>query len=109
MIEKLQFWAGQHQRDLARDGIFLKLSQPSDGLPKNGISAVFTSDRFEVTVELWENGESEFYFLDWEAADRDPNYQVEVTHYDFRYAAELYAALQTLVSRMSPVLSVSQV
>ena len=109
MIEKLQFWAGQHQRDLARDRIFLKLSQPSEGLPKNGISAVFISDRFEATVELWENGESEFYFLDWEAADRDPNYQLEVTHHDFTQAMQLYAALETLVSRMSPVLVVSQV
>jgi len=109
MIEKLLFWAEQHQGDLARNRIFLKLSQPSEGLPKDGISAVLTSDRFEATVELWENGESEFYFLDWEAADRDPNYQAKVTHYDFRNAIELLAALETLVSRMSPVLSVSQV
>ena len=108
MIEKLLYWAEQHQGDLARDRIFLKLSQPSDGLPKNGISAVFTSSRFEATVELWENGESEFYLLDWEAADRDPNYQVEIIHHDFRSGIELYTALETLVSRMSLVLSVSQ-
>lgn len=105
MIEKLQFWAGQHQRDLARDRISLKLSQPSEGLPKNGISAVFISDRFEATVELWENGESEFYFLDWEAADRDPEYQPKVVHHDFTNSSELYAALEHLVNCMSPVMA----
>ena len=101
MIENLQFWAGQHQRDLEGKGIALKLSHPSEGLPKNGISAVFTSDRFEATVELWETGESEFYFLDWKAADRDPEYQVEITHHDFQNEGDLHSSLAVLLERLS--------
>lgn len=101
MIETLQFWARENQSDLEKNGIYLKLSQPSEGLPKNGISAVFTSDRFEATIELWETGESEFYFLDWKAADRDPDYQVDITHHDFQSESELHSSLAALLERLS--------
>lgn len=77
----------------------------SEGLLKNGISAVLKSERFEATIELWETGESEFYFLDWEFADRDPDYQPEVTHYDFAAEKEMLSALNRLVNRLSPVLA----
>lgn len=105
MIDTFRRWALEYGPILKREGISLDLSKGSEGLPKNGISAALKSDRFEATIELWETGESEFYFLDWEAAERDPNVGVVVTHYDFTTAGELYAALDQVISRMSPVLA----
>jgi hypothetical protein len=104
MIEAFRLWFSRNHFLLERDGITFDLSPSSTGLPKNGISAVLKSDRVEVTIELWETGESEFYFLNWEAIERDPNASVVVTHYDFTPVEELYAALDQLVNQMSPVL-----
>lgn len=104
MIEAFRQWFLEHRLVLAPDGISLELSKGSEGLPKNGVYAVLKSDRFEAGVELWETGESEFYFSDWEAAERDPAVGVVVTHHDFTSPAELYTALDELVNRMSLVL-----
>ena len=103
MIEAFYLWFSQNHSLLARDGSSINLSPSSVGLPKNGISAVLRSDRAEITIELWETGESEFYFLDWDAVDLDPAVGVAVKHYDFANKEELYAALDQLVSRMSLV------
>jgi len=105
MIETFRSWLFRNQSLLGRDGITFDLSPSSEGLLKNGVSAVLKSERFEVTIELWETGESEFYFLDWEAADRDLEYQPEVVHHDFSDKSQMFAALEQLVSRMSPVMA----
>lgn len=105
MIDAFRLWFSQNQFLLARDGLTFELSAGSMGLPKNGISAVLKSERVEVTIELWETGESEFYLLDWNTIDRDPEAGVVVMHYDFAEPAALYAALDQLVNRMSPVLA----
>ena len=89
---------------MERDGISLDLSKGSEGLSKNGVYAALKSDHFEAGVELWETGDSEFYFSDWEAVERDPAVGVVVTHHEFKSPAELYAALDELVNRMCPML-----
>ena len=103
MIKAFYLWFSKNHSLLTGDGLSIKLSPMSVGLPKNGISAVLRAGRAEVTIELWETGESEFYFLDWDAVDHDPQAGIVVTHYDFIRVEELYAALDQLVSRMSPV------
>ncbi len=105
MIETFRRWFMDHRRALEQNGISLDLTAGSEGLPKNGVSALLASDRFEAAVELWETGESEFYFSDWTAADRDPNVGVEVTHHDFANTVEMSDALNDLINRMSPALA----
>jgi len=104
MIETFRRWLLERRSTLEREGIALEIAKGSEGLLKNGISAVLTSDRFESRIELWETGESEFYFADWAVADRDPDYHPEVVHHEFQSYAEMYVALDQLVNRMSPVL-----
>ena len=101
MIEALRSWFRQNSSLLEGEGISGSLSPGSVGLLKNGISAELKTDHLEATIELWETGESDFHFLDWEAAERDPEVSVVVTHYDFRSEQEMYAALNNLVNRIN--------
>ncbi len=100
MIEAFRRWLLEHRRSIKRDGVSLELSEGSQGLLKNGVSATFNSAHSEAMIELWETGESEFYFADWNTADRDPNYQPEVTHYDFQSEGEMFTALAAFVKRI---------
>lgn len=101
MIEAFCHWLLEHRMSIERDGVSLELSEDSKGLLKNGVSAAFSSAYSEALIELWETGESEFYFADWKVADRDPNYQPEVTHFDFRNESEMFTALAAFVKRIS--------
>lgn len=102
MIEALRSWFEQNSSLLEEEGISGGLSPGSVGLLKNGISAELKTNHLEATIELWETGESDFHFLDWEATERDPEVGVVVTHYDFQGEQELWVALDKLVSRMIP-------
>ena len=105
MIHWFSEWFSTNSSQSERQGIRISLSESSKELSKNGISAVLKSERIEATVELWETGESEVYFLDWKASDRDPDYQPEVIHYDFENKTDLLNALNNIVSRMSLVMA----
>ncbi len=103
-ITSLQEWLLDNQNRLKQEEIRADVVGITSYTPSS-IHVDFYAARFQGTVELWEDGQSEFYFLDWAAADRDPEAGVEVTHHDFVRTNELYAALETLVSRMSPALA----
>ena len=66
----------------------------------SSIHADFFAGHYEVTVQLWDNGLSDFHVLDWQAADQDPDYQVEVTHHEFQNKGELTATLNALIQRI---------
>ncbi len=102
MLGALQAWFHRHEGTLRARGIAVQVRQPSSGFSKNGISADLTTDRAEATVELWESGESEFHYLDWQEAEADKdNAQAAVTHYEFARPEELFAALDALMTRMA--------
>ena len=99
-----QQWLEDNQGRLAHDQIRVEVLGITSYTPSSIHVDLFAA-RHEVTVQLWEDGQSDFHFLNWEAADRDPNYQVEVTHYDFETAEQLLSALDQLVSKLSPALA----
>jgi hypothetical protein len=103
-ITLFQGWLKDNQSRLAHENIRVEASAITPYVPSS-IHVAFFADRHEATVQLWEDGQSDFHFLDWEAAGRDPNVGVMVTHYDLVAPAELYAALDQLVNRMSPILA----
>ena len=102
-IALFQDWLRENQSRFAHENIRVEASAITPYSPSS-IHVDFFAERHEATVQLWEDGQSDFHFLDWEAAERDPNVGVGVTHYDFTIAGELYAALDQLVNRMSPML-----
>ena len=104
MISGLRGWLEDHQLRLLREGIRPDILGQTPYVPSS-LHVALKAERLEAQVQLWEDGQSEFYFLDWEAADRDPEYQPEVVHQDFTDTSGLYAALEQLISRMSPVMA----
>jgi hypothetical protein len=97
MITALQDWLDAYQTELARSGITISVSPVTQGLSKNSIHAEFRTERQECTVQLWETGEADVHFLDWEASDDG----VTVRHYEFGSEQELRAVLEELRDRMS--------
>jgi len=67
-----------------------------------GTFAEFFAESGEATVEMWEYGFSEFHV--W-LHRGNPQEEVKTTHYEFLDYDEMYAALEQLVGRMSPVLA----
>ena len=70
-----------------------------------GIGAQFTSDRFEAGFYVWEKRHwhvamSDIEFADWGAADRDQDYQVEATHYEYATIYEMYDSLDALKNKL---------
>ena len=104
MISGFRDWLEGERSRLLRAGIRSEILGQTSFVPSS-IHATLKTERFEGQVQLWEDGQSEFFFLDWEAADRDPNYQVKVTHYDFEVPGQLQAALEALVDQISPVMA----
>ncbi len=93
-------WVRQNQSRLEIDGITLEM--PDEVVGNGTYASFFTGggkEANEVMVEIWDYGFSEFYISDPRSE------QVNVTHHEFREIDELYAALDQLVSRMSPVLA----
>lgn len=103
-ISSFQEWVLNNRNRLKQENIRIEILGVTPYTPSS-IAADFFGPRHETTVELWEDGQSEFHFLDWEAAERNPETGVVVTHYDFINTGELRAALDQLVNRMSPVLA----
>ena len=103
-IALFQGWLKSNQTRFTHDHIRVEVLGITPYVPSSVHVNLF-AERHEATVQLWETGESEFFFLDWQAAERDPAVGVVVTHHDFTTPAELYATLDELVNRMSPVLA----
>ncbi len=89
-------WIEANRARLANDKITVFLPE---GFARNGTYADFFAESGEATVEIWDYGFSEFHALDPHTEE------IKTTHHEFQSASELYAALETLVSRMSPVLA----
>jgi|GEM_PF-5644768 len=102
-IALFQEWLKDNQMRLTHDTIRVEILGITPYVPSSIHVDLFAA-RHEATVQLWEDGQSDFHFLDWEAAERDPTLGVVVTHHDFIRPTELYAALDELVNRMSPML-----
>lgn len=96
-LNTFRIWLGQHREALDRNSITVDIPAETQG---SGIYADLKSKRYEATVQLWNNGLSDFHILDWRLADRDPDYQVEVTHHEFQDKSELSTTLNALVKRM---------
>lgn len=103
-IASFQQWLTDNARRFEQDSIRVEMLGITPYTP-SCIAANIIAPRHETTVELWETGKSEFHFLDWEAVEHDPEAGVVVTHHDFTQVEELYAALDQLINRMSPVLA----
>ncbi len=88
-------WVRANEARLNADHITVRLPEKIIG---NGTHADFFAEAGEATVEIWDYGFSEFHFA---APEAD---QVSVTHHEFQDVAEMYAALDELVNRMSPML-----
>ena len=85
-------WVRANEARLNADHITVRLPEKIIG---NGTHADFFGAASEATVEIWDNGFSEFHLAALEAD------QVSVTHHEFQDAAEMYVALDGLVNRMS--------
>jgi sugar phosphate isomerase/epimerase len=103
-IAFFQEWLLTNQARLNHENIRVEVIGITPYAPSS-IHAGFYAERHEATVQLWEDGQSDFHFLDWEAAQRDPEVGVVVTHHDFTMIEELYIALDGLINRMSPALA----
>ena len=90
--QSLVQWVRANEKRLNADHITVRLPEKIIG---NGTHADFFGETGEATVEIWDYGFSEFHFAGPEAE------QVSVTHHEFRDTAEMYAALDGLVNRMS--------
>jgi hypothetical protein len=95
MLDSMRRWFEVHQRSLSDKGIDVQVSQGIEESPKNLICANIRSARYECLIELWETGESDFHLLDWQ----HPEQEVVVTHYEFENELQLYAAIETMISR----------
>ncbi len=101
-LQGFRDWRESRQSALDKFNITMTLlGQTQDHTP-NSLHVELRSGRHETTVQLWEDGLSDFHFLDWDAAERDPTIGVVVTHYEFQNEGELFATLDNLVRRMSP-------
>jgi len=85
-------WVRANEARLNADHITVRLPEKIVG---NGTHADFFGEAGEATVEIWDYGFSEFHSASVESG------QVSVTHYEFQDIAEMYAALDGLVNRMS--------
>jgi len=85
-------WVQTNEARLNADRITVRLPEKITG---NGTYADFFAESGEATVEIWDYGFSEFHFAGPGAE------QVSVTHHEFQDPAEMYAALDELVNRMS--------
>lgn len=90
-------WIEANRARLASDKMTVHLPE---GPAANGTYADFFAGSGEATVEIWDYGFGEFHVLD------PYTEEIKTTHYEFQNASEMYAALETLVSRMSPMLAV---
>jgi hypothetical protein len=94
MLETFRQWFEARQELFSHQGINLHLSPTTQGPSRNKIVAELRTARQEWTLELWETGEADFHFLDWEHMENE----VVVTHFEFRSTAELRAELDRVLA-----------
>ena len=99
-IASFQDWLKDSQARLERENIRVETLGITSFAP-GSIHVDFFGDGHEATVQLWGDGQSDFHLLDWEAAERDPQIGVVVTHYAFRSTAEMTTELEKLVDCLS--------
>lgn len=101
-IEALRVWLRDNESRLKRHGIAVSI--PKYTL-HYGTCAGFTSEHVEAGFFvweklMWEKSMSDVEFVDWRTADRDPDYQVEWTHYEYGKTSEMLNVLEALADRM---------
>lgn len=97
-IEAFHAWIRRNDVRLSASGITVQVPEK---ILLSGTHADFLSKFAEATVEVWDYGFSEFHVLDLQPADREPDYQVKVTHYEFQNEGEMFRALTELIEWMS--------
>ena len=93
-------WVRANEARLADDKI--RVNMPPQAA-KEGTYAEFFAEGGEATVEIWDYGFSEFHV--WLHCSKPQQEEVKTTHHEFQDFDEMYAALDQLVHRMSPVLA----
>ena len=93
-------WVRANEVRLAANQI--RVSMPPS-FSKEGTYAKFFAETGEAMVEMWDYGFSEFHV--WMHRGNPQQEEVKTTHHEFQDFAEMYAALDHLVSRMSLVLA----
>lgn len=96
ILEAFRKWFEERKPILVANGISIDMPAPTEGLLCNSIHADLRSPKREWTAQLWENGLSDFDFLDWD----DVNNEVETTHYEFETEDELFSTLERTLERM---------
>jgi hypothetical protein len=99
-VASFERWLKDNQARLEQENIRVEILGTTAYTPRS-IHVNFFTDCQEATVQLWEDGQSDFHLLDWEAAERDPEVGVVVTHHDFNTTDELSMALEDIVRRLS--------
>ena len=100
-IAALQEWLKDNQARLGQEHTRIEIVGTTSHVPSS-IHVDFFAERHEATVQLWEDGQCDFHFLDWEASERDPEVGVVVTHHEFRTIGEMKGELDDLVQCLSP-------
>lgn len=96
MIEAFRRWIEIQRSEPALAGVSVKVSTGTQGLNNNSIYADFRTNRFELTVQLWETGESDLHILDWENPDKG----VGVTHYVFTSENDMLSTIRLVIDKM---------
>ncbi len=97
-LEAFRAWFEQNRQALDDKSITVDVPAKTLG---SGIYADLKNDKYEVTVQLWNNGLSDFHVVDLVSADNHPDYEGEVTHYEFNHKKDLFAKLGELIKRMN--------
>ena len=97
MIATFYHWFETRKVKFAQNGINLNIPLKI-GLSANSAHADLYSERYEWTIQLWDNGLSDSHFLDWESMDKG----VETTHYEFTTEQEMLGFLEATLQRMNP-------
>jgi hypothetical protein len=97
MLQAFRQWFESTRALLTQKGADVHLSAGTQGLDKNSIYADLRTPRYEWYIQLWETGECDFHFLDWEAIDNE----VTITNREFAGKEELYAGLDAVLEKLS--------
>ena len=93
-------WVSANEARLAADRI--RVALPSE-TTKEGTYAEFFAEGGEATVEIWDYGFSEFHV--WLHQGDLLSGEIKTTHHEFQDFSEMYAALEQLTNRLSPVMA----
>ena len=99
-IAAFREWLKNNQARLEHENIRVEIVGVTPYVPSS-IHVNLFGERREATVQFWDDGQSDFHFLDWEAAERNPEVGVVVTHHDFATSGEMSTELEKLVTCLS--------